>query len=53
MTFIVNENGVVYQKDLGKQTDVLAQAMKGYNPDSSWQKAEDQQEGSAVQQKSQ
>ena len=43
MTFVVNEKGVVYQKDLGKQTAVLAKAMKEYNPDSSWQKAEDEQ----------
>jgi hypothetical protein len=43
MTFIVNEDGVVYQKDLGKKTDVLAKAMKEYNPDSSWQKAEEEQ----------
>src|SRR5271167_4874449 len=32
MTFIVNEDGVVYQKDLGWKTDVLAKAMKEYNP---------------------
>ena len=43
MTFLVNEKGVVYQKDLGKQTAALAKAMKEYNPDSSWQKAEDEQ----------
>ena len=43
MTFIVNEDGVVYQKDLGWKTDVLAKAMKEYNPGSGWQKAEDQQ----------
>jgi hypothetical protein len=47
MTFIVNQDGVVYQKDLGNKTDVLAQAMKKYNPDSSWQKAEIQQEETA------
>jgi len=41
MTFIVNEDGVVYQKDLGRKTDVLAKAMREYNPDSSWRKAED------------
>jgi len=52
MTFIVSKDGVVYQKDLGKQTDLLAKAMKEYNPDSSWQKAEDQQEGTAGEQKS-
>ena len=44
MTFIVNEDGVVYEKDLGRKTDVLAKAMKKYNPDSSWRKAEEQQE---------
>jgi hypothetical protein len=47
MTFIVNQDGVVYQKDLGKKTDVLAKAMKEYNPNSSWQKGEDEQEESA------
>jgi hypothetical protein len=47
MTFIVNQDGVVYQKDLGNKTDVLAKAMKKYNPDSSWQKAEIQQEETA------
>jgi hypothetical protein len=51
MTFIVNEDGVVYQKDLGKKTDVLAKAMKEYNPNSSWQKAEEQQEETAGEQK--
>jgi len=42
MTFIVGEDGVVYQKDLGKKTDVMAKAMKEYNPNSSWQEAEEQ-----------
>jgi len=42
MTFIVNQDGVVYQKDLGKKTGVLAQAVKEYNPDSGWEKAEGQ-----------
>ena len=50
MTFIVGEDGVVYQKDLGKKTDALAKAMKEYNPNSSWQKAEDQQEENAGEQ---
>jgi hypothetical protein len=44
MTFIVGSDGVVYQKDLGNKTDVIAKAMKKYNPDSSWQKVEMQQE---------
>jgi hypothetical protein len=51
MTFIVNDNGVVYQKDLGKKTAVLAQAMKEYDPNSSWQRAEEQQEEAAGEQK--
>jgi hypothetical protein len=41
MTFIVNEDGMVYQKDLGRKTNILATAMKEYNPNSGWQKAED------------
>ena len=40
MTFIVGADGVVYQKDLGKKTNALAKAMKEYNPNSSWQMAE-------------
>ena len=52
MTFIVGEDGVVYQKDLGKKTEVLGKAMKEYNPDSTWQKAEDQQEETAARQES-
>ena len=47
MTFIVNEDGVVYEKDLGRKTDVLAKAMKEYNPNSSWQETNDQPEENA------
>jgi DUF2950 family protein len=50
MTFIVAKDGVVYQKDLGPTTDVLAKGMKEYNPNSTWQKAEDQAEETASQQ---
>jgi hypothetical protein len=42
MTFIVNQDGVVYQKDLGKKTEALGKAMQQYNPDSSWSKAEEE-----------
>src|SRR5271157_5809539 len=41
-TFIVNQDGIVYQKDLGKNTADLAKALKEYNPNSSWEKAEEQ-----------
>jgi hypothetical protein len=44
MTFVVSEDGEVYQKDLGERTGTVARGMKEYNPDTSWQKAEDQQE---------
>jgi hypothetical protein len=52
MTFIVNEDGVVFEKDLGKKTGVVAKNMKEYNPNSSWQKAEEQQEETASDQHS-
>jgi hypothetical protein len=39
-TFIVNHEGVVYQKDLGPNTGKLAKAMKTYNPDKTWEKVE-------------
>jgi hypothetical protein len=38
MTFIVNHDGVVYQKDLGAKTPTLAKQMKLFNPDQGWQK---------------
>jgi hypothetical protein len=53
MTFIVGADGVVYQKDLGKKTDILATSMKDYNPNSSWAKVEDEQEETAAEQKPQ
>ena len=39
-TFIVNHEGVVYEKDLGLKTVKLAKSMKAYNPDKTWEKAE-------------
>jgi hypothetical protein len=39
MTFIVNQDGVVYEKDLGDQTVEVASRMTEYNPDSSWRKS--------------
>jgi hypothetical protein len=36
MTFIVNHDGVVFQKDLGEGTDTAVAAMDAYDPDSSW-----------------
>jgi hypothetical protein len=42
MTFIVNQDGVVYQKDLGKKTEALGKAMLEYQPDSGWRNAEEE-----------
>jgi len=42
MTFIVNHDGMVYQKDLGKETGKIASAMTKYDPDKTWKKVEEQ-----------
>ena len=36
MTFIVNQQGRVYQKNLGPKTAEIANKMEEYNPDLSW-----------------
>jgi len=38
MTFIVNHDGVVYEKDLGPDTEKIAKKMKAFDPDSGWKK---------------
>jgi Protein of unknown function (DUF2950) len=38
MTFIVNHDGVVYEKDLGPNTAATAQSMTKFNPDKTWKK---------------
>jgi hypothetical protein len=40
MTFIVNQQGTVYEKDLGPKTEEIAKAMTKYNPDNTWKKIE-------------
>jgi len=40
MTFIVNHDGVVYQKDLGKNTAKISEDMTKYDPDKTWEKAQ-------------
>ena len=39
MTFIVNQDGVVFQKNLGANTGAAVRAITTYNPDASWTKA--------------
>jgi len=41
MTFILNQEGIIYQKDLGKDTKRRAEAMKIFDPDKSWTKVEE------------
>jgi len=41
MTFIVNQDDVIYQQDLGDNTADLASQITAYNPDSSWNAAQD------------
>ena len=36
MTFVVNQDGTVRERDLGPQTDAIARKMTAYNPDASW-----------------
>jgi hypothetical protein len=36
MTFVVNEVGIVFQKNLGTRTAAVAEAMTRYDPDDSW-----------------
>ncbi len=36
MTFIVNQQGKIYQKNLGPKTATLAKAITRYDPDSGW-----------------
>jgi hypothetical protein len=40
-TFIVNHNGIVYQKDLGPDSLALARKIDRYNPDKTWQRTND------------
>jgi hypothetical protein len=40
MTFTVNHDGVVYEKDLGKETGKIAGAMTKFDPDKTWKKVE-------------
>jgi hypothetical protein len=40
MTFIVDDKGTTYQKDLGTETAKVASEINVFDPDSSWEKAE-------------
>jgi hypothetical protein len=38
MSFIVNQDGVVFEKDLGENTAALASKMRAFNPDATWKR---------------
>jgi len=40
MTLIVNQEGLVYEKDLGPKTKEIAKTMTKYDPDKTWKKEE-------------
>ena len=40
MTFLVNQDGNMLQKDLGTDTESLAKAITAYNPDAGWEAAQ-------------
>jgi hypothetical protein len=40
MTFVVGQDGIVYQKDLGPNTAKLAKALSVYDPDQTWEKVQ-------------
>lgn len=40
-SFVVSHHGVVYQKDLGPETDKLAAQITRFNPDQSWEAVDD------------
>ena len=41
MTFMINQDGVIVQKDLGPDTAKLASAISEYNPDKTWQEVDE------------
>ena len=40
MTFLVNQDGIVYEADLGPKTAAVAGALTAYNPDASWRQVQ-------------
>jgi hypothetical protein len=41
MTFMINQDGVIVQKDLGPDTANLASTIADYNPDKTWQEVDE------------
>src|ERR1700678_1135083 len=53
MTFIVAQDGTVYERDFGKQTVQKAKALKAYDPDQNWKRSEELPQQSAANEKPQ
>jgi hypothetical protein len=51
MTFVVNQDGKIYQRNLGAKTSRIAGGMKEYNPDSAWTLVQDEGVLNAVSEK--
>ena len=43
MTFVINHDGIVYEKNLGKDTAKIAQMIKLFDPDKTWREVSDRQ----------
>lgn len=41
MTFLINRNGIMFQKDLGENTEKIAAAIRAYDPDETWSVVKD------------
>jgi hypothetical protein len=40
MTFLVGQDGIVYEKDLGRKTDEVTKSLQRYDRDATWRKAD-------------
>jgi hypothetical protein len=40
MTFMMNQDGVIFEKDLGEKTAQVASQITAYDPDKSWRKVQ-------------
>jgi hypothetical protein len=40
LTFIVNDQGILFEKDLGRRTNAKADRIRAYDPDDSWTRVE-------------
>ena len=48
MTFLVNHQGTIYEKDLGPQTAGIVAGMTAFNPDSTWQRVSEADQASSA-----